>query len=74
MSFFMAVDDALLKFSPVLVSKVMQWLLSGDRWCHFLQFARNFNQNRISQLREMQFADLPKLEYMWVKLNFNFSN
>ena len=29
-------------------------------------FTRYFQQNQISQLREKDFADLPKLEYMWV--------
>ena len=41
--------------------------------CHFLLFVRNFQQNRISQLREVDFADLPKLEYMWVKY-WNFKS
>ena len=51
-----------------LFQKVMQLLFLGDSQCHFLMFIRNFQQNRISQLREMDFADLPKLEYMWVQV------
>ena len=33
-------------------------------------FTSHFQQNQISQLREKAFADLPKLEYMWVKQYF----
>ncbi|XP_020614382.1 bone morphogenetic protein 1 homolog [Orbicella faveolata] len=44
-------------------------LLSVPRNLPFNTGAVNFQQNRISQLREMDFADLPKLEY--IDMSFN---